>query len=440
MSVSKSRQPKNLPPRAAAARILSNVLTKGESLTQALAPINARDPHETALIKELCFGSLRQGHRLLLLLRSLLSRTRPLDGEVQALLLIGLHQLTETRIASHAAVNETVDATKSLGKGWASGLVNGVLRRFLREVGPRLAELDHNEEGRFSHPGWLIKALRDDWPEHWPAILDANNQHPPMTLRINGQRANRDCYLAQLAAKGIGASPLAHTSSGITLDKPMSVDNLPGFAEGYCSVQDGAAQMAAELLDAQPGMRVLDACAAPGGKTAHLLELNPDLRLTAVDSDSQRLLKVEDNLTRLRLSARLICADATTTTDYWDGQFFDRILLDAPCSAIGVVRRHPDIKFLRRPDDIIPLFKLQQHLLKTVWPMLAPGGRLLYATCSILHQENGANIHAFLAGHGDAKISPLADTWGHSDGVGRQILPGEDGMDGFYYALLEKNE
>jgi 16S rRNA (cytosine967-C5)-methyltransferase len=284
----------------------------------------------------------------------------------------------------------------------------------------------------------LLQDVRADWPDDWPAICAANNARPPMTLRVNRQKTTRADYLATLAGSGMPATPVAHTQDGLTLDQPVPVSALPGFHAGLVSVQDGAAQLAAILLDAQPGEQILDACAAPGGKACHILECTPAVRLVAVDHDAIRMQRVSQNLTRLGQSATLITGDAATPEAWWQGPAFDRILLDAPCSATGVIRRHPDIKHHRTQQDLVELQRTQARLLDALWPWLTPGGKLLYVTCSILTMENEHQMRDFLARHGDAVGEPLALSWAHATGHGVQILPGEQGMDGFYYASVRK--
>lgn len=368
--------------------------------------------------------------------------SRPLkdtDNEVLPLLLIGLYQLGFMRIPDHAAVNETVALAGKIGKPWARGLINGVLRNFVREKDVRLAQADADLVGRTAHPPWLANAIRRDWPTQAGAIFDANNSRPPMTLRVNSLRGSREGYLARLMAIGITATPTPFTATGLTLDLPIDVSLLPGFSEGDVSVQDGAAQLAAALLAPQPGERILDACAAPGGKTTHALELQPNLAtLVALDIDEDRLSQVRENLKRQQLSAELRMGDVSEPAGWWDGALFDKILLDVPCSATGVIRRHPDIKVLRRANDIAPLAQYQWRLLRAAWAMLKPGGTLVYSTCSILPAENSAQVLEFLRSHSDAAERPIDAAWGHQCNAGRQILPGEDNMDGFFYAVLQK--
>jgi 16S rRNA (cytosine967-C5)-methyltransferase len=426
--------------RASAARALVPVITGKGSL-------NDLDDHQVvtrdrALFRAMCYGVCRTLPRLEALAERLLKtpfKTR--DADVQALLLLGIYQLLYLRIPAHAAVGETAGAARQLGKEWATRVLNGCLRRLTRESAAMQAEVDQDPAVALLHPRWLIKALRQAWPDDWRAICDANNQPGPMALRINRRRGDREAYLARLLECGAEARLCTHSPDGLVLDKPCDVQTLPGFAEGDVSVQDEAAQLAAELLGPalapRPGGRVLDACCAPGGKTAHLLELF-DIELLALDSDAVRLARVEDTLERLGLSATLVHADATRR-DWWDGTPFDAILLDAPCSGTGVIRRHPDIKRLRRPSDITKLVELQTRLLDNLWPLLRPGGTLLYATCSVLREENDEQIRHFLARTPDATdTTPGEMSWGRQTGIGRQLLPEPDSHDGFFYARLRK--
>lgn len=428
--------------RTAAVTVLTQVLNQGSSLSSAMPPVLTKlhPSTERALAQEMCYGMLRWYPRLAAVLDCLLDKPlKARDADVRCLLLLGLYQLIYTRIPDHAAVTETVAAAKALSKPWASGLVNAILRGFLRDRDRLLSEADRDETAATAHPAWLLEEIKTAWPDDWRAIIAANNQRPPMTLRVNARQTRRDDYLAKLAQAGMTASSAPHTTHGVILDQPVDVERLPGFGTGEVSVQDAAAQLAAMLLDVRPGQRVLDACAAPGGKTAHLLELQPDIDLTALDSDAGRLRRVEENLRRLRLPARVIQGDAALPDAWWDGAPFDRILLDAPCSATGVIRRHPDIKFLRRPEDIDALAQTQTRLLEALWPLLKPGGMLLYATCSILPQENERRITRFLAAHADAAEQVIGAEWGRPVSAGRQILPGEDNMDGFFYARIQKH-
>lgn len=426
--------------RSAAARVVAQILD-GRSLSHVLPPVLAAlPPAERGLAQELCYGTLRWGPRLQAIATQLLRKPlRERDRDVLALLWVGLYQLVYTRVPDYAAVDATVAACRGLNKPWAIGLVNAVMRGFQKRRATLLARADREPQAETAHPRWWLECLQRARPEDWREIVAANNQRPPMTLRVNRRRMDREEYLQRLAAAGLTGTAAPYTDCGVLLDKALDAAQLPGFAEGWVSVQDGAAQLAAPLLDPRPGDRILEACAAPGGKTCHLLERQPDLaEVTAVDSDAARLMRIEDNLQRLGLAARLVTADAGAVQGWWDGVSFDRVLLDAPCSGSGVIRRHPDIKYLRRAADIVALAAGQRRLLAALWPLVKRGGMLLYAACSILPEENERQVAAFLAGQPDAReVTPDAD-WGRALQHGRLILPGTEGMDGFYYACLEK--
>lgn len=431
--------------RAIAAQIIELVCQQGRSLSQAMETIPQEAQKERSLIQEMCYGVFRDYHRLMCILEGLLKKPlKSRDSDIQALLLVGLYQLTAMRIPDHAGVSETVDATKDLKKPWARGLVNGVLRNFLREKDQIIEAADQSEEAHWSHPQWLLDHVRNAWPKQWQAVLKANNQRPPMTLRVNISRNSRDDYLAELEASNISAVASSYASSAVTLTQPQDVSQLPGFFEGRVSVQDEAAQLAASLLDLKNDQRVLDVCAAPGGKTGHILE-TANVELIAVDVDPQRLEKVKQNLDRLGQKASLVVGDARFPEKWWNGEQFDRILLDAPCSATGVIRRHPDIKVLRRAGDIQSLVELQGQILDAIWPLLKPGGMLVYATCSVLPCENSDQLTAFLEKRTDVSNLEINAGWGRPVNIGRQILPGDSssedsitGMDGFYYGCLKK--
>ncbi|MGE0081213.1 MAG: 16S rRNA (cytosine(967)-C(5))-methyltransferase RsmB [Thiohalomonadaceae bacterium] len=425
--------------RAAAARILMDVLDRGRSLSAVLPVHTARVlPAERGLAQEISYGALRWYPRLAAVLEQLITKPlKPRDRELHGLLIAGLYQLAYLDMPAHLAVSRTVEAAVDLDRAWAKGLVNGVLRRFQREGAALFAQADRNEPVALAHPAWLLDRLKHAWPDDWRRIAEANNRRPPMTLRVNLARRSREEYLDLLKSAGFDAQPSPHAPGAVTLAQPQPVERLPGFAEGEVSVQDAAAQLAAGLLQLEPGQHVLDACAAPGGKTSHMLE-TPGLTVDALDKDPARLARVQDTLARLGQEARLLAADAATPEAWWDGQPYDRILLDAPCSATGVIRRHPDIKMLRRPEDIPTLVAEQQRLLAAVWPLLKRGGMLVYATCSVLPEENARQITRFLAGQSDARPVSLAVRWGREAGPGRQVLPGEDEMDGFYYACIAK--
>ncbi|TXH71632.1 MAG: 16S rRNA (cytosine(967)-C(5))-methyltransferase RsmB [Thiothrix sp.] len=427
--------------RAIAARALQRVSYQGESLTEVLqhASIQNLSARDQAWVRHVCFGAVRWHGRLGAILRELLDKSiKASDKDIECLLRLGLYQIIYQRTPDHAAVSETVQATKALKKVWAGSFVNGVLRRFLREQEAILAKADQVESAQYSFPTWLAERLKQAWPEDWQAIMRASNEHPPLSLRINSLVVSREQYLARLQEEQIAAEPWLQTEMGVYLPEALSVTELPDFAKGAVSVQDAAAQQAAELLVCEAGMRVLDACAAPGGKTCHLLERYPQIELLALDNSVKRTQQVYENLTRLNLKARVKVADAAEVSAWWNGQRFDRILLDAPCSATGVIRRHPDIKLLRKKTDIATLQQQQARLLQALWQVLKPGGEFLYATCSILPEENNLQIEQFLQTQPDARVKQITANWGRALSVGRQILPGEQGMDGFYYALLEK--
>ncbi len=424
--------------RQIAARVLTRVLQDGQSLTAALdaALPSVELDKDRAFIQALCYGVCRYFYRLDFILSELL--TKPLkDVEVKSLALVGLYQLNYMRVKSYAAVSETVLATRK--KPWAKALINALLRSYLRDQVSLEQKADALQWSAISHPKWLVKQIELDWPEQAPTVFVENNQQPPMALRVNLSQISQADYLQQLTEKGIEATAVDFCPSAIVLKQSVGVDLLPGFAKGLVSVQDVAAQLAAGLLNVQAGQRVLDVCAAPGGKAAHILESQQRVkRLVAVDIDESRMLRISENILRLNLSASLIVGDAANPEAWWDGEAFERILLDVPCSALGVIRRHPDIKLLRKAEDISVLRDLQQRILKAVWPLLASGGVMLYATCSILKQENEQQIDVFLEEHPDAVELPIDATWGFAVSHGRQILPGEAAMDGFYYALIKK--
>lgn len=428
-------------PRLAAAKALAAVLQGKASLNSSLpTQLDKVEDRDRGFTQDLAFGTARWQPRLSALATKLLQKPfKAADADVEALLLVGLYQLLYTRVPAHAAIGETVGCADKLKKPWAKALLNAVLRRAQRESEALLAELEHDPVVRTAHPRWLQKSLKAFWPEQWEAICAANNAHPPMILRVNRRHHSRDAYLQLLTDAGINATPCVYSIDGIVLEAATDVRSLPGFAEGWISVQDEAAQLAADLLDLAPGQRVLDACCAPGGKTCHILEVEKDLAgVVAVDLEAKRLVRVRENLARLGLSAELIAADGRDTATWWDGKPFQRILLDAPCSATGVIRRHPDIKLTRQPDDIAALAVLQGELLDAMWPTLEVGGILLYATCSTLPTENTEVIEAFLARTSGARELDLATTAGIKQPQGRQLLAQEGGHDGFYYAKLIK--
>jgi 16S rRNA (cytosine967-C5)-methyltransferase len=426
---------------ASAARIVDAVVRRGESADAALA--DPGDEADRAAVRAIALGSLRWYLRLAPAIEPLLARPRDLHPLVRALLVTSAHQLEYSRHVPETSVNAAVDATRILRAPRAAGLVNAVLRRFLGERAALLAAVDATRPGRLAHPAWLVARVAAAWPQAQEQVLEANNAHPPMTLRIDRSRISREAYRERLAQADIESEEIQWIDSAVKLTQPLAVERLPGFAEGLVSVQDAGAQLAAELLDAPPGLPILDACAAPGGKTGALLErLSAGADVTALDIDQGRVRMIADNLTRLKRSARLVTGDACEPGTFWDGRPFGAILVDAPCSATGVIRRHPDIKLLRRDSDIGACASLQASILEALAPLLAAGGRLLYSTCSVLPQENEEVIERFLAAHPEFTATPtrrppppgarvLARGW--------QLLPGaEAGTDGFYYACLEK--
>ncbi|MCM5704344.1 16S rRNA (cytosine(967)-C(5))-methyltransferase RsmB [Larsenimonas salina] len=424
--------------RALAATTLARVLTHQGSLST-MTPENL-PPRDHGFYKALCFGVCRELPRLNALAEELLRQPfKRKDQDIQALLLLGLYQLYHMRVPAHAAVGETAGAAKTLKKPWATRVLNGCLRRAERERVELQAKVDALPEAALRHPRWMIDAIKHAWPEQWSSILAGNNTPGPMTLRVNGRRQSREAYLARLEAAGMSATAVAGTEMGLTLETPCDVEQLPGFVEGDVSVQDTAAQLAAPLLAPYlaDNARVLDACSAPGGKAAHLLERVSTLELTALDSDSTRLGRVDATLSRLGLDATLRHGDGTGT-DWWDGTPFQAILCDAPCSGTGVIRRHPDIKWLRTPEDLDTLAATQAALLDSLWTLLAPGGVLLYATCSVIPKENQAQIEKFLSRTPEAVSLPLPLELGLATDNGRQLLPTEHGHDGFFYALISK--
>ena len=427
--------------RVVAAEAIGQVL-RGRSLSAVLPKYSEKVADtDQALFKQLCFGTLRWYPQLQAIVNHLMSKPiKDKEREIQALLACGIYQLMYMRVADHAAINETVAATVKLKRLWAKGLVNAVLRNFQRQQQQITASLSTNTEFATAHPQWLVSRLHKAWHRQAEEILQANNLQAPMCLRVNALRCSRDDYLQLLVDADIGASPTQYSDCGVMLDSPQDVTKLPGFADGFVSVQDESAQLAASLLDVQPGHAVLDACCAPGGKTCHILESQPQLSsLTAIDLEEKRLERCKDNLQRLDLQANLIAADVGAIDQWWDNNSFDRILLDAPCSASGVIRRHPDIKLLRQDTDIKNLSKIQTELLEKVWKTLRKGSMLIYATCSVLPQENDQVVARFLATNNDASLVKIEADWGIATDFGRQIFPSAKGGDGFYYSRLQKN-
>ncbi|MDC0403436.1 16S rRNA (cytosine(967)-C(5))-methyltransferase RsmB [Porticoccaceae bacterium] len=426
--------------RSQAAIAIADVLA-GRSLSASLPPALAKlADRDRGFCQALCFGTLRYYPAISLIIEQLIARPiKAKELEVQALIAAAIYQLWQLDTAPHAAINESVEACRALKKPWAVKLVNAVLRNFTRRREEILVSVAEEPEFESAHPAWLAGKIRKSWPDQWREIIAANNLQAPLTLRVNRRMHSRDSYLKRLADAGVDGVACRHSDDGITLAQACDVTELPGFADGWLSVQDEAAQLSAQLLELAPGQRVLDSCSAPGGKTCHILEREPALAgLLALDSDPSRLQRVHQNLTRLGLEATTAVANASAPESWWDGQLYDRILLDAPCSASGVIRRHPDIKLLRRPADIDKLAVLQQQMLQALWPTLAEGGLLLYATCSVLRSENDRQLSTFLAAQTHARCEPIVATWGIATEFGRQLLPQANGHDGFYYAKLRK--
>ena len=422
--------------RTQAIIILDKLLQNHQSLSQSFNELG----DVSALTKAICFGVCRHYLRLQVIADQLCSK-RPKSPLVWLILLVGLYQLLYLDKPAYATVTETVNSLAAFKLTWAKGFVNAILRTFCRERETLLSQLQDQDVFLYGQPAWLLKRLQTDWPEQWPAIAMANDAHPPMSLRVNQRLMSRDAYLKKLTDAGMSAQLMTYSNAGLRLDHACSVEDLPGFMAGEVSLQDEAAQLAASLLVLEPGLRVLDACAAPGGKTCHLLERMPNLKeCVALDVNRHRLDQVKENIQRLGLEVTLKVADAAKPDDWWDGKVFDRILLDAPCSALGVIRRHPDIKLLRSSEEIDLVTATQRDLLCNLWPLLRPGGILVYATCSVLAQENEQQIAGFLDAHADA-CSILPDVpWGRRTGHGLQILPGDADADGFFYSVLMKRQ
>lgn len=418
-----------------ALNILSELLLHHVPFSQSLSSSTTISP----LTKELCYGFCRHYYRLQAMADLLIDK-RPKQLDVWIAILLGLYQLQYMNKPEYAVVKETVSLVEKARKTWAKGLVNAVLRHFCRQRNNLLDKLSNNPAFLFGQPEWFLGKLKENWSDDWQSIALANDTHPPMVLRVNQRKKTVGEYLQLLSQSGIDAFAHPIASEGIILTTPCEVSKLPGFLEGWVSVQDGAAQLAVSLLSLKSGQRVLDACCAPGGKTCHILESHPDLaECVALDIDARRLQRVRENLDRLELDAKLLQADAAFPEQWWDGHFFDRILLDAPCSATGVIRRHPDIKILRQPQDVVDITSTQSRLLDALWPLLSPGGILVYATCSILVEENNLQIAAFLKKHSDCRLEKKEWAWGRATSCGQQILPGQQSMDGFFYSVLVKD-
>ncbi|GLQ52467.1 16S rRNA (cytosine(967)-C(5))-methyltransferase RsmB [Dyella flava] len=426
--------------RALAAQALADIALHGKSLREAMeqkAP-KLRDPRDRALLMALLSDGARWWLRFDAALDRLLDKPlRRKEPEVHALLVLGLVQLEVLELQDYAAVAATVEAARALNRPRLAGLVNAVLRRWQRERTDLLAALDARPQTRYAMPPWLVKAIAADWPAQQDAVLADSNREPPLMLRANRRRTSRDALIEQLHAAGYQADPHPWLADGIVLPHSSDITRMPGFAQGLFAVQDGAAQVAADIADVHAGQRVLDACAAPGGKACHLLE-RADIALTALEFDAARATRIGQNLERLGLHAEVRVGDAGDPAGWWDGRPFDRILIDAPCSATGVLRRRPDVRLHRRASDIEALVAQQRRILAALWPLLAPGGRLVFITCSLLRAENEAVVEGFFASRNDAKAIPLALPAGQAAAPGWQILPGDGDLDGMYYAVFER--
>lgn len=428
--------------RAQAALTLAPVVKGEQSLQHSFDDaVNRVDERDKALFHELVYGVLRRYECLDAYFRALVSKKlKTKDTDIAMLILLGIYQLEYMRVPDHAAISETVNAVKALKKHWAKGLVNATLRNFGRKRDELEHALANNQEAKHGLPYWLLSRIKNDWPDTWTEMTETIQHKPPVTLRNNAKQQSRDSLLATLKSNGINGEKTKWSQQGVTLDNNGDITRVEGLATGLVSVQDEAAQLAASLLELSDGMRVLDACAAPGGKTCHILESADNLNVLALEFDPERAKQIENNLARLSLHADIHIGDAAERDAWWDGKRFDRILLDAPCSATGVIRRHPDIKRLRRESDLDKLADIQARLIEALWTTLAPGGILIYATCSVLKSENEAIVAEFIAAHEDVEHIDIDASWGQARPFGRQLMPQIGGHDGFYYAKLRKRQ
>ncbi|MCX7120357.1 MAG: 16S rRNA (cytosine(967)-C(5))-methyltransferase RsmB [Gammaproteobacteria bacterium] len=434
--------------RAISAEIIEQVCYQHISLSEAfLIPELKPKDDDRAFVKEICFGTLRYWIQLQAILKELLETPlKKEDKDIECLLCVGLYQLIYMHVPHYALVNETVTATRILKKSWASGLVNKILRMAISAQSPERQRAESvitkSITAQYSHPNWIIDKIKSAWPTHWENILNANNQKAPLFLRVNQTKIPFKEYLKILNDHKINHTCVTGLSHGIQLENPMPVENIPGFKNGLFSVQDASGQKVVAYCDIHPEHHVLDACAAPGSKTTHILETCPSVKkLIALDLHKKRLSKVAENIKRLQLpteNVQLIAANACDVNDWWDGELFDRILLDAPCSASGVIRRHPDIKLLRKKTDIKNLAEQQLKMLETLWPLLKKSGKLIYSTCSIFPDENENVIAKFLSSHPDANTSPINNPWGENLKYGQQVITGTQNRDGFYYCVIQK--
>jgi len=429
-------------PRQVAALVVTEVFSTRNHLDRVLTHFlpALMDPRDKSLAREISYGVMRWYPRLEFISKLLLNKPlKTKDTDILSLIYVGLYQLMFLRIPDHAAISATVESAKKMQKPWACELVNAILRRYQRESLSIAGKINDSDVAHYAHPNWLITKLREQWPDHWQTILESNNQYPPLHLRLNPGHLSREQYLQDLQQAGIEARPGDLVQTGISITNPINVEDIPGFKVGHISVQDYGAQLAATLLDAGAGQRVLDACAAPGGKTAHIHERTPDLHeLVAVEVDEERITLLRNTIDRLNLKVTTVHADVCDTASWWNGVPFDRILLDAPCSATGVIRRHPDIKYLRTPEQM-PIFTATQcRMLESLWPLLKPGGRLVYVTCSMFREEGDAQIETFANKYDDTLFDKIEAEWGIESHYGRHTIPGYDDSDGFYYAAVTK--
>ncbi|MGX5203488.1 16S rRNA (cytosine(967)-C(5))-methyltransferase RsmB [Aliikangiella sp. IMCC44632] len=429
-------------PRLVAVNWLVQVVGQGQSINRLLAQPNELNPQQRALAKQLLFGSLRFYHQLQTILNNLLEKPlKAKDNDLGMVLIVGLYQMRYLSTPDHAAISEAVELAKKIHKPWAKGLINAVLRNYQRNQQALGERLQKSLQYQYSHPGWMIKTVSQDWPQEAEQIFTQNNQQAPMSIRVNTAYYQRDEYLAVLNEAAITAQKHPIATDGIVLNKAVDVAQLPGFTQGKVTVQDCAAQLAVELLDLEPNLSVLDACAAPGGKTTHILQREPTVSLVAVELSETRAEKITQTLSRMQQSCQVITANVVATDTWWDGQLFDRILLDVPCTAVGVIRRNPDIKVHRKVTDVAPTVELQSEILASCWRLLKPGGRLVYATCSIFKDENQNQIQRFMQQNACELVAmpaPIASQLNSKAELGYQIFPGENDMDGFYLCGLQK--
>lgn len=444
-----SKQTSGTAVRIQAVRALTTILYDHQSLDEAIPLFNqSLAAKDRPLMQALCYGVMRWHLQLLAWLEQLSSRPlRKIDRPVQVLILLGLHQLAHMRTPAHAAIHATVESAAKLKCGHAKGMVNAVLRNFQRQQEELITAANSDPITQYAHPQWMLELLQQDWPDDWQSIASANNEQAPMTLRVDTRRVELNNYIQQLSDRGITAAPHPLAANAIVLVSAVDVDQLPGFDDGLVAVQDAAAQLAAPLLEHNASHRVLDACAAPGGKTAHILQLGKPAQLDALDISAARLEKLRPlfeptdrtgiNQVGIDQTTRILEGDAARPADWWDNKPYDRILLDAPCSASGVIRRHPDIKHHRSRTSIVQIVKRQRQILDALWSLLQPGGIMLYVTCSVFKMENEHQISAFIERTGNAELLSIQAN-PHQQNTGWQILPGEQGMDGFYFARLAK--